>query len=135
MRTMHGWGLVAGVLWASAGVAAEDWMAPQALLQNAAFKKAYVAALGPRAQERWLATLSNSAPVREVTVAGTVYQVATPCKPHDCADHNLLLLYAPRSGAVYGTLYDAGRRTLIGGPDAPLAAELERLWKQEFRQQ
>lgn len=135
MRAMRGWVLVAGALWAGAGGAAEVLLTPQELLQDAAFKKAYVAALGPRAQVRWLATLSNSALVREVTVAGTVYQVATPCKPHDCGDHNLLLLYAPRTGAVYGTLYEAGRRTPIGNPDAPLTAELERLWKQEFRQQ
>lgn len=68
------------------------------------------------------------------TVAGERYQVATPCKPHDCADHNLLLLYAPASGTLYGHLHERGRVTWLGRPDAPMQARLQALWTREFRQ-
>lgn len=107
----------------------------QDLLKDSRFRSAYVAALGPKAKLTWAARLSNSAPIRPQTFEAVVYQVATPCKPHDCADHNLMLLYAPASGRVYGHLHEAGRVTLIGQPSPALGRELGRLWKQEFRQQ
>ncbi len=123
-------------LWALAAAHATDAMLTTAdMLRNPKFKAAYTEALGSRAKERWLAGMSNSAPVRTVSLAGQAYQVATPCKPHDCADNNLLLLYAPASGKVYGHLLERGRVTLIGQPDPGLTLELGRLWKQEFRQQ
>lgn len=127
---------LAAALVAMAGAhAADALLTTDDLLKNPKFKSAYGAALGPRAQQRWLAQLSNSAPVRAVSVAGETYQVATPCKPHDCADNNLMLLFAPDKGAVYGQLYEKGRITLIGAPDAALATELQKMWKKEFRQQ
>ncbi len=108
---------------------------PQDLLKNPKFKAAYVSALGNHAKQPWLARLSNSALVREVKLGGHTWQVATPCKPHDCADNNLLLLYAPATGMVHAKLYEKGRSTLLGSPDAAMAAELDKLWKKEFRQQ
>lgn len=120
---------------AGAAHAAEPMVMTDDLLKDSKFRSAYVAALGPKAREKWLATMTNSAPVARVALAGDTYQVATPCKPHDCADNNLLMLYSPKSGAVYGKLYEKGRTTLLGAPNPALAAELERLWKKEFRQQ
>ncbi len=105
------------------------------LLKNPKFKSAYMAALGPKAKEKWLATMTNSALVRKVNVAGDEFQVATPCKPHDCGDNNLILLFSPARGAVYGKLYEKGKTTLIGAPDPVMAGELEKMWKKEFRQQ
>jgi hypothetical protein len=135
---MRKWMLVSGLpglLWAASALAADPMVTTDDLLKNAKFKSAYVAALGPRAKERWLAAMSNSALVRNVSIGGAVYQVATPCKPHDCGDNNLLLLYAPASGAVHGKLYEKGKTTWIGSPDAAMSAELDKLWKKEFRQQ
>lgn len=134
---MRAWvaALAAALTAAAVAHAADAMLTAADLLKNPKFKSAYTAALGPRANERWLAAMSNSAPVRTIQVAGEAYQVATPCKPHDCADNNLLLLYAPASGKVYGHLHESGRVTLIGQPSPGLNRELARLWKQEFRQQ
>lgn len=115
--------------------AAEPMVMPDELLRDAGFRPAYAAALGARAKTPWLAKLDNSAPVRTVTVGGVAYRVATPCKPHDCADNNMLVMYAPSTQAVVGKLFEKGRATLVGSPDATLAAEIERLWRKEFRQQ
>ncbi len=104
------------------------------LLKDAKFKAAYLGALGPRAKEKWLATMSNSALVRQVFIGGEDYQVATPCKPHDCADNNLLLLYSRARGVVYGRLHEKGRPAPIGNPSPAMHAELERMWNKEFRQ-
>lgn len=115
--------------------AAESIVTADALLRDAAFKASYLAALGTRSRTKWLATLENSAPVATVRAGGEDWQQVTPCKPHDCADNNLLLLWSPTRKAVRGRLYERGRATSIGEVDPAFAAELERLWKKEFRQQ
>ena len=117
------------------GRAADRMVTTDDLLKDPKFKAAYATALGPKMKERWLATMTNSAPVRTTSVAGGTYQVATPCKPHDCGDNNLLLLYSPSTGAVYGQLFEKGKTTLIGAPNPPMSAELAKMWKKEFRQQ
>jgi hypothetical protein len=123
------------VLCGGRAAAVEPMVTTDDLLKEPKFKSAYRAALGPKAGQRWLITMANSGLVSQVTLGGETFQVATPCKPHDCADNNLLLLYSPARGLVYGKLYESGRTTLLGAPNAAIGAELERLWKREFRQQ
>lgn len=143
LKAKPGRGVLGDALWGAAllvgatlALAAEPpIVTAQDLLRDARFKSAYQAAIGPKAKEPWLGRLSNSAPVRDHRFESVTYQVVTPCKPHDCADNNLLLLWAPASGKVYGRLVEKGRATLIGQPGAALGGELERLWKREFRQQ
>lgn len=123
------WTLPAGA------AAAEPMVTVQDLLKNPQFKTAYFAALGPKAKEKWLREMTNSSLVRSVRIDGDDYQVAAPCKPHDCGDNNLLVIYSPTKGAVYGSLHEKGSTTLIGAPGPALGAELARMWKKEFRQQ
>jgi len=107
---------------------------PPDLLRDPKFKNAYMKALGPLSREKWLAALSGPAPeVRSIRVAGREMQLAAVCKPHDCGDHNTVLLYDAAQPAVYGKVYQAGRSTLLGDPPPPLAAELDKLWRQEWR--
>ena len=47
-------------------------------------------------------------------VPGDDYQFASVCKNHDCYDRNMVLLYA-------------------AAPPPPVAAELQRMWKAEYR--
>jgi hypothetical protein len=44
------------------------------------------------------------------------------------------LLYSAERGVVYGALFRAGKLTLVGSPPPPVAAELPRLWKAQWRQ-
>lgn len=125
--------LVASYL-AATSLAAESMTTTDTLLKDTAFKAAYSQALGARVKEQWLAKMTNSALLRDVTVEGDRYQVATPCKPHDCADNNLLVLYSPAKKAVYGKLYEKGKTTFIGAPSATMTKELEKQWQAEFRQ-
>lgn len=119
--------LVAALSAASARAADAPVVTADTLLQDAGFRSAYAAALGPRAKERWLARLDMSAPLRTVRLAGEDWQVATPCKPHDCAENNLLLVFQPKRGVVHGVLHEKGRETLVGAPAPALVPELQRL--------
>lgn len=108
---------------------------PTELLKDPAFRKPYLAALGPLAREQpWLRELGGPAPEsQKVTVAGTGYLMASVCKPHDCYDHSLVLLYDAPRGVVYGKLNHGQRSSLLGQPPPAVAAELERLWRGQFR--
>lgn len=109
-------------------------LGPPDMLRDAAFKSAYVKALGPLAKTAWLAKLNGPAPpVKTVKVAGADYQLVSVCKPHDCADNNMVLLYAANSGSLVGKLQNAGRGVLLGNPSPAMAAELERIWLSEWR--
>lgn len=117
------------------GAPVAKMIGPPDLLRDPRFKVPYMKALGPLAREPWLTSLEGPAPeVKKLPVAGTEYQLAAVCKPHDCYDHSTVLLYDAASGVVYGKVYQAGRSTLIGNPPAQVAGELDRLWTQQFRQ-
>jgi Inhibitor of vertebrate lysozyme (Ivy) len=110
-------------------------LGPPAMLRDSAFKSAYVKALGPLARQDWLIRLEGPAqPVKTVKAAGADYQLVTACKPHDCYDHSIVVLYAAGSHSLVGKVHQAGRSTLIGNPSPALAAELERLWLAQYRQ-
>ncbi len=107
---------------------------PGVLLRDAKFKRPYVQALGPLASEPWLMRMDGPADaVRTVKVAGADYQLVTVCKNHDCYDNNLVLLYAAPTQTVYARVLQRGRPSFLGSPPAPVAAELEKLWKTTYR--
>ena len=103
-------------------------------LQEPAFRSAYLAALGPMAKTPWLAKRDGPAPQdKYVTVGGERYVMNAFCKNKDCEANSAVLLYAPEQKVVYGTVYEKGRTTVIGGPPPGVAVELARLWKAEWR--
>jgi len=55
------------------------------------------------------------------------------CKNHDCYDNSMVALCDAASKTVYGTVLLRGGSTLVGAPPAPVAAELQRLWKSTYR--
>lgn len=104
-------------------------------VRDKTFKAIHHKALGAKAREPWIRALDGPSPgARTVTAAGAEYRMLAVCKPHDCGDNNLVLLYSPARRLVYGTIHERGKTTLIGKPPPEVAAELERLWKAEWRQ-
>ena len=109
-------------------------MMPPGMLKDSSFRRAYFQALGPLAKEAWLARLDGPAqPVEKRSIAGNEYRVVSVCKNHDCYDNSMVVFHAAASNAVYGTVFQRGRSTLIGAPPAAIAAELERVWKTTYR--
>jgi len=108
---------------------------PTDLLKDARFRAAWTRATGPLGRERWIARLEGPAPaLRSAAVDGVAYTVGSVCKPHDCGDNNLVLLYDPARGGVLGLVHLSGRNTFLGEPSPTMVGELERLWRQEWRQ-
>lgn len=116
------------------GAAPPAEIGPPELLRDANFRQPYLRALGPLAKDDWLLRLDGPAPsVKKVNVAGQEYQLVNVCKNHDCYDNNITLLYAAASRTVYAKVFQRGRSTLVGGPPPAVAAELEKIWKVQWR--
>lgn len=108
--------------------------APFELLRDARFKSSHGKAFSAFARERWVARLEGPAPeLRQITIDGVPYTLAAVCKPHDCGDNNLVLLYAPEQGTMFGLVQQNGRKTTVGNPSPTMARELDKLWKTEWR--
>jgi hypothetical protein len=106
------------------------------LLYNAKAKEIYYKALGPLVKEPWLAKLDGpSSEGQAMKVANDDYVMLYTCKNHDCYDNNVVLLWSGVQNVVYGKVYQKGKSTLIGGPPPAVAADLEKLWKKQFRSQ
>jgi hypothetical protein len=105
------------------------------LLYDPKVKAAYIKALGPLAKEPWLAKLDGPSPQnRPVKVANSDFILIAPCKNRDCEQNNAVLLWSSPD-TVYGKVVQRGKSTLIGEPPPAVAAELEKLWKTEWRSQ
>jgi hypothetical protein len=110
-------------------------MSAPGLLMDARFKSAYYRALGSKRGEEWLSRLDGPSPTnKKIMIDGTEYILGGACENHDCYDNSVVLLYQVAQGRVYGRIYERGRVTFIGQPSATIKAELNRLWKAEWRQ-
>jgi hypothetical protein len=107
---------------------------PSDMLRDRQFKGLYVAMLGPLVSERWLTQLTGpSHEARPVRVAGKDYQLFGSCKEHDCYDNSLAILYSAQNKVLYGQGVSRGRPIVLGSPPPAVAAELNRLWRTEWR--
>jgi hypothetical protein len=113
-----------------------DTMTAAGLLMDPKFKAAWHRALGPKAREPWLGELDGPSPdTSKVRVDGAEYFLGAACMNRDCSDNSLVVLYSQPRGVVYGHINERGRVTRVGGPPPAVAAELERLWRKQWRQQ
>lgn len=114
----------------------EAMVGPTELLMDSKFKSVYYKALGAKIKESWPAELDGPAPpLKKINVGGAEYVLVSACKTHDCGDNNTVLLYSAAQGVAYGKIVQQRRGTLIGAPPVAVAAELERLWIAEWRQE
>lgn len=103
--------------------------------RDTTFKTQYRRALGAKAATPWISSLNGpSSGAKPVQVAGKEYRQLAVCKPHDCGDNSLVVLYLPAKKVVYGKIVEREKSTVFGNPPPAVAAELDRLWKAEWRQ-
>ena len=125
--------LVFCVCVATAAWAAETY--PEDLLKDAKFKKAYLEMLGEKKSVKWLAALSGPAePPKKVTEAGAEYLFFHICKPHDCGEHHIVVLYSASTSRCYAKLSEAGKVAKLGNPNAQISTALDKHYQEEFGQ-
>jgi hypothetical protein len=116
-------------------VTASSATSPSELIRDPRFRTAWLVLLGPLSRESWLALMDGPAPaLKRETLAGQTWLVAAFCKPHDCSDNNAIVVYNEAGGQVHALVHRAGITRLVGVPPGRLGAELQRVWRREWRQ-
>jgi hypothetical protein len=105
------------------------------MMKDKAFRTAYTKAMGPRMRERWIAVLDGPSPAnRNVTVGGQEYVLVAACKSHDCAENNMVVLWAAgKKPLLYGLVRQAGVNAVLGAPTTEMTTEITRLWQETWR--
>jgi hypothetical protein len=107
---------------------------PEKLLADARFRRTWRGLLGAHAREPWLARMDGPAPEpRWVYVGSSRYVLHAFCKPHDCHDNSAVMLYSPTDLRIHAWVHRGQGAMLIGNPSPAMAAELQRLWRSEWR--
>ncbi|GLX91058.1 Ivy family c-type lysozyme inhibitor [Pseudomonas weihenstephanensis] len=111
-----------------AGVSAESRLPD--LTTQAPYKKAYA---GMLAYPDWVSTgQGTAAPVEKVVVDGKTYTVGQMCKPHDCADNQLNVVFSPDAKHAWGLLSvraenaEAFDQQYLGMPDETIKKLLKK---------
>lgn len=55
----------------------------------------------------WLRSGGVASPTREVGFDGKSWLAMTSCKPHDCAAHQIAVIYDPKANVMYGVLSES----------------------------
>lgn len=100
------------------------------LMAQPAFLKAWKTMLAGETVPPWVNSFTQtqnatSAPSKSVTVAGQPYTLGWICKPHDCGDNQLYVLFTPQARQAWGLLISPGdKRQWLGRPDPAIQAAI-----------
>ncbi len=110
-----------------------DALADKDVMSDAGFKAAYLKVLGPLARsEDWLVDMQGPGQQKPVSLAGTRYLMVAVCKPHDCGDNAMMVLYRPETGDLFGIVSVMTHKKPLGSPPPALRGELMKLWKETW---
>jgi hypothetical protein len=100
------------------------------LLGDDAYRAAWNDMLKGETVPAWVKTYAKdfdgpSSPSTEVSVGGEPFTLAWVCKPHDCGDNQLYVLFAPGARQAWGLLIRPGdKRSWLGRPDPAIQAAI-----------
>jgi hypothetical protein len=101
------------------------------VMKQPAYRKAYVTMLaGATHLPSWLGQITHggnyvATPVTKATVGGTSYSFFHACKAHDCAGHELEVMFTPDASKAYGLVIDGNSaKRWLGVPDSDQQAAL-----------
>jgi Inhibitor of vertebrate lysozyme (Ivy) len=100
------------------------------LMEQPAYLKAWKAMLAGETVPPWVDSFTKtqnatSAPAKSIPVGGQPYTLGWICKPHDCGDNQLYVLFTPEARQAWGLLISPGdKRQWIGRPDPAIQAAI-----------
>ncbi|MBS7540137.1 Ivy family c-type lysozyme inhibitor [Ancylobacter lacus] len=110
-----------------------DAFADKDAMSDAGFRAAYLKVLGPLARrEDWLVDMQGPGQQKAVSLAGTRYLLVAVCKPHDCGDNAMMVLYRPETRELFGIVSVTGAKKPLGNPPPALRGEVMKLWKETW---
>ena len=100
------------------------------LMEQSAYSAAWKGMLAGERAPLWVKKFgetlnATSAPSKSVVVGGEPYTLGWICKPHDCGDNQVYVLFAPGARQAWGLLISAGdKRSWLGRPDPAIQAAI-----------
>lgn len=80
----------------------------------------------------WAARLTGpSSQSHEVEISGNKYSVIQTCKPHDCANENITVIYSPTMGSF--AFYNGESAHFLGAPSTDLQKKLLELHQKSYK--
>ncbi len=126
---------LAACLFAGTALAAQPYLYD--LLRQKPYHAAWDAMLkGEKNVERWVVTFGKTYDgvadtIKSVTVDGQSDTLGWVCKPHDCGNHQLYVLFAPDASAAWGMLVSDKDVRWFGAPSPSVKAALSNAGKQQ----
>ena len=83
---------------------------------------AYKTMIGTTTVSPWVVDFAKTldgppVPSADLLAGGTIYTLAFTCKPNECADHQLFVLFTGDGSRAWGFLIEAEQQTWLGDPD------------------
>ena len=100
------------------------------LIAKPAYLKAWKGMLAGKSVPPWVESFTRtqnatSAPSKPIPVGGQPYTLGWICKPHDCGDNQVYVLFTPEARQAWGLLISPGdKRRWLGRPDPAIQAAI-----------
>lgn len=115
--------VVLGMLCSSSPAFAADGGPPLVeLMIRPNYLTAYKAMIGVTAVPPWVVDFAKTldgppVPSADLLAGGTIYTLGVTCKPNECADHQLFVLFTGDGSRAWGLLLEGTEQTWLGDPD------------------
>jgi hypothetical protein len=109
-------------LLASSAVAADGGPPLVELMLRPNYLTAYKAMIGTTTVPPWVTEFSKTLdgpplPSADLFAGGTIYTLAFTCKPNECAEHQLFVLFTGDGSKAWGLLLEGSQQIWLGEPD------------------
>lgn len=99
------------------------------LLKRPAYKQAWSGMLSTGPVPDWVSVFTNTSdgvaiPSTPVTIQGVSHRFASVCKPHECPDNDLNVIFGPDGHPAWALLHVDGKISWLGRPDEGTRAVL-----------
>ena len=114
---------VLAVLSSSAPAVAADGGPPLVeLMLRPNYLTAYKTMIGTTAVAPWVTDFAKTlegppTPSADLLSDGMIYTLAFTCKPNECAEHQLFVLFTGDGSKAWGLLLEGAKQTWLGEPD------------------
>jgi hypothetical protein len=95
-------------------------------LEKPDYKATYLTLFaGTASTPAWVKEGGTASPGRVVTIGGAEYELYSHCKPHDCGDNMMYVLFSRDRKQAWALAMESGKPRTFGNPDAAMTAFLK----------
>jgi hypothetical protein len=123
MAVLRCFALVLGLLAPGPALAADNGGPPLTeLMMRPNYPTAYKTMIGTTTVPGWVSDFAKTldgppTPSTDILAGGTIYTLGFTCKPNDCSNNQLYVLFRGDGSQAWGMLVEGDKRGWLGAPD------------------